>query len=264
MPAMNASTSVRADRQVGKAGLPKINYMPAIVATLAAAALLLLIMVLLAFFGILNTATQFSGASQNEPGRSSAGGILCGVLTLFALVGVVYFFLALVKGVRDVGSAPYFTRGSVIVKPGEQVRNAKNWLLIEPEYVGADLQAASVISDEQRAVSADRSTILNPRFAPSGDKRGQGIDKDGLRRDIEKTGNTSSGYLNPSRISANQPTPELETQLAPRPKAVFRIDFANKAGFDTGEEVIVAHSRYLQHVYYIARLRGGEWEILHQ
>jgi hypothetical protein len=68
-------------------------------------------------------------------------------------------------------------------------------------------------------------------------------------------------YLNPDRISSRKDAAPAEEGSKPeKPYVIFRVDFASRMGLTPGDEVIVAHSRHLQHIYYIARLRNGEWE----
>jgi hypothetical protein len=62
----------------------------------------------------------------------------------------------------------------------------------------------------------------------------------------------SSGYLSADRISADS-----ETATSRR---IFRVDPAAHAALQAGDEVLVAHSRFLEHIFYVARLNEGEWE----
>jgi hypothetical protein len=244
-------------------GLPRFNYLAPVLATLLAAVFLFLVLALLAIAGVLNTVTQFTRVINNEQGGSPIWGGACGLITLALLAGAYYFLTAILKGVRDLAAKPLFTRGSVAPRAKVDSRKAANWLVLEPEYAGADLMTASAVTDEQRAASVDRSEIFQPRFSSPGSVRFDPRDA-GLRDEL-KTAARTEGYLRPDRISAKEPEQalaEAEASEGPTgPRVVFRIDFASAAGFAPGDEMLVAHSRFLQHVYYVARLRSGQWEL---
>jgi hypothetical protein len=264
MPIMSRSTSIPtnlADAPV--VGLPRVNYLPSIVATLVASVVLFLFAALLALAGLLNTITQLGRAVNNETGASYLGAGWCGLLTILALLGVFYFTMATIKGVRDLSQKPYFTRGVVSKRRSPAGRKANNWLIINPSYVGPDLYIASITTDEQKAASIDRSEIFQPRF--TGDAESTLAKRRAAEAAAQASPTSTGTYLSPERISApKDPVPfgpdETQDDSLPGPKAVFRIDFASRAGLAPDEEVLVAHSHYLQHVYYVARLRNGEWE----
>jgi hypothetical protein len=258
MRSMNPSATLPTSPADGVTGeLPRINYYPPIVVTLLAAILIFLFIAGLGVLGALNTITQVGRIASNEAGSSAFGAMLCGTLSLLALLGAAYFLTAVIKGVRDLGEKVQYTRGTVVSRRG-QSRKADNWLAIEPSYVGPDLEAASPVNDEQRAASVDRSQIFQPRFGPTpGSPR---PDREERRTSTEKAG----GYLSPDRISSRKepqaPSPG-DTEEPSAPRVVFRIDFASGAKLASDEEVMVAHSRFLQHIFYLARLKDGQWEV---
>jgi hypothetical protein len=243
---------------VPMSALPKINYYPPVVVTTLAAILLFLVILGLGTMGVLNTLTQIDRAANNIPGASFFGAAICGLLSIIALLAGVYFLLAAIKGVRDLGEKPQFTRGTVASKRESRNRKADGWLMIEPAYAGPDLAAATAITDEQEAASVDRSEIVQPRFA-SDLREKTARPGPGQTR---PTGGKQGGYLSPERISAsNAPATPSEEEGTDSPRVIFRIDFAARTNLSPDEEVLVAHSRYLEHVFYVARLRNGEWEV---
>jgi hypothetical protein len=260
MPAMSTRTGTRKQLMPTTDGLPEINHLPPLIITTLAAALLFLMLLTLAFFGTLNTITTLNRMNDPSSGASGFGASTCGVLSFVAFAGTIYFLVAVIKGVRDMLSKPYFTRGVVFIRREMQGRKAGNWLVLDPEYAGTDRDSAARITDEQRAASVDRNAIFQPRFAPARGRKGGDLLDESLKKDIEQAA-TDSTYLSQTRIAANQPPVDLTPKPIPRPRAVFRIDFASKAGFKKEDEVFVAHSPFLQHVYYVARLRNGEWEV---
>jgi len=257
---MSRSTSLPSNlANLPSSGLPQVSYRPPLVATLLASLLLLLMAGLLGFLGVSNTITQFGRASANESGGSFLGAGACGLLSLLSIAGVVYFAMAVRMGVQDLGEKLMYTRGVVAKPRAVSGRRGKDWLLILPRYVGTDLDAASRVTEEQKAVSVDRSQIFQPRFGPGSATKAASAD----------TGAASStetkGYLNPDRISTGREAATFKIEPEPdeepdTPRVVFRIDFASGAKLTTGEEVLVAHSHRLQHIYYVARLRDGKWE----
>jgi hypothetical protein len=244
-------------------GLPRVSYYPPVVATLVASVVLFLFAGLLATIGLLNTITLLGHAVNKDTGGSYIGAGWCGLLTLVALLGTLYFAMAIAKGVRDLNEKPYYTRGIVAKRRTPGGRKAGNWLLIQPAYVGPELYIASMTTDEQKAASVDRSEIFQPRFTGDADRT---LAKRRAAEAAPQAVPAAAGnYLSPERISApKEPAPfgpdEAQDEDPPGPRTVFRIDFASKAGLAPDEEVLVAHSRYLNHVFYVARLRNGQWE----
>src|SRR6478752_6588150 len=128
MPAMSTRTGTRKQLMPTTDGLPEINHLPPLIITTLAAALLFLMLLTLAFFGTLNTITTLNRMNDPSSGASGFGASTCGVLSLVAVI----------KGVRDMLSKPYFTRGVVFIRREMQGRKAGNWLVLDPEYAGTD------------------------------------------------------------------------------------------------------------------------------
>lgn len=239
--------------------LPRVSYYPPIIATLLAAVLLFGITGGIGLLGVFNAISELGRASERGSTFSFGAG-LCGIVGIAILAAAAYFLMAVVKGVRDLSGGIYFTRGAVIEGRKIDERKARNWLLVIPSYVGADATSATSVTDEQRAASVDRTQIVQPRFEPPVKRRL--FDRTPELRGEIGPAPRQAGYLTPDRISAQkEPSVGERENENSTPHVVFRVDFATRAGFAPDEEVIVAHSRYLQHIFYIARLRNGEWEI---
>src|SRR5207302_1258870 len=109
---------------------------------------------------------QWSRASTNQPGSSAVTVGICGCLSLILLATLVFFGWALTRGVKDLYTPLYFARGTVFAKPPQSNwRRSGGWLRISLEYLGTDVERASEVTEEQQAASADRSQIIQPRFA---------------------------------------------------------------------------------------------------
>jgi hypothetical protein len=223
-------------------GLPRVSYYPPVVVTLAATLFVFLIMLILTIIALGDTVAQWNSTSTGEGGGTS-GALLCGVVAIVGMIGSVYFFLALIKGGRDLFSPIQYTRGSLADKRVIGGRFVGNWIGVSPSYIGPSLQAASEVTEEQAAASADRAQILQTRSAPAP-----------VARDRKR-----GSYLAPERISSTLVTdPSVPNEKDPR--RVFRVETDCYEGMMPGEEVLVAHTRFLEHIYYVAHLRDGAWE----
>jgi hypothetical protein len=205
---------------------------------LLAAIFLFLLIGVITTFAISLTVTQWKAAAGGGGGGVVGIG-LCGIVSIALLLATGYFFMAVYKGARDLTTPVYYTRGTVGRKRAEGGRKVDNWLTVSPRYVGTDLSVASQVTEEERVASPDRSQILQPRFAS----------------DAKPSRAGAGGYLPASRIYIA--IPELE---ASGRSIVFRVDATSYTAVASGEEVLIAHSRFLQHVFYVAHLRAGEWE----
>ncbi len=245
MAFMNRAVSKRGEVPPSKAiqGLPRVGYYPPVMATLAATAFVFLIVLALTLIAIGNAT---SALSQTTASSDTGGGALfCGVLAIVGLITSGYFLFAIVKGVRDLVTPIQFTRGPLADKRVIGGRFVGNWIGVIRSYVGPDLETASAVTDEQAAASADRSRIVQTRNPPP------------VRSSERKRG----GYLSQDRLTSTLVT-DVKTNAAipPGQRAVFRMDPVAFDSLTPGEEVLVAHSRFLEHIYYVAHLRDGEWE----
>jgi hypothetical protein len=224
-------------------GLPSINYHLPVVVTLLATLILFLLVGFLTLVAFGNAANAWNASGPGTEGATPAAFLLCGAFGLVGTALTIYFLIALVKGVRDLSAPLHYTRGTLADKRAVAGRMAGDWIGVAPSYAGPDLAVAAHVSDEQAVASVDRSQIVQPRGAqsasPVAPKRG--------------------GYLSRDRISAQVETAP-QSLGAPGPRAVFRVDQGAYVRLQPGEEVLVAHSRFLEHIFYVAHLRDGQWE----
>jgi hypothetical protein len=224
-------------------GLPRVNYFTPVVVTLTATLFIFLIVLILTLIAIGNSLTQWDKAGSGQEGSAAAGILICGSLSVLGAIGSVYFLLAVIKGVRDLMTPVQYTRGELADKRVIGGRVVGNWIGLSPDYVGPDIERASAVTEEQVVASTDRAKIVQTRNAPP------------PRPPERKRGS----YLTPDRISSTIVT-ESRSTGAQGPRAVFRVDNAPYEAMSPGEEVLIAHSRYLEHIYYVAHLRDGKWE----
>lgn len=226
------------------AGLPTVNYYPPIVATLVTTLVVVLIMGLLTLFALNKVIVELNKASTLNQGDSIVNAGFCGVLTLIGSVATLYFITALIKGIRDLRAPIHYARGTMLDKRILGGRKTGNWMGVGVRYAGPDLQTAQEITDEQYAASPDRSKILQPR---------------GPVKLTNTRTKRPNAYLPTDRIAAQAATTDKPPDPT-APRVIFRVDPASFEGIEPDEEVLIAHSRHLQHIFYVAHLRGGEWE----
>ncbi|MEO6458762.1 MAG: hypothetical protein ABIO92_10915 [Chloroflexia bacterium] len=230
----------------GVSGLPSISYrLPLVVTTLSA----LVIFLLTGFLGVLTISIifQFVTRSNSMVGNDPVFiGCICAPLGATFLGATVYFLGAIIKGMRDLFKPVHYTRGTVSDRTPTAGRRSGTWLYVNARYAGPDLATASHVTEDQRAASPDRSQIVQPRFAPvSSGKRGargrQGV------------------YLPADRL--NEDLKALEPpEAGSLPPILFRVDTVAHSAMKPDDEVLIAHSPFLEHVYYVSRLKEGEWE----
>src|SRR5215210_1463643 len=81
---------------------PRVNYLPPILATLGSTLLVLGLMVVLAFAATTISYRQFTEPASDVFGAIVTGG-LCGLIALALFAAILFFFMALLKGLRDLG-----------------------------------------------------------------------------------------------------------------------------------------------------------------
>jgi hypothetical protein len=247
MAFMNRAVSKRGEVPPSKAiqGLPRVGYYPPLVATLAATLFVFLVVLALTVIAIGNTAASFDQSKASGDTDNGGGAFFCGALAIVGAVASIYFLLAVVKGVRDLVTPIHYTRGPLADKRVIGGRFVGNWIGVTRSYAGPDLETASAVTDEQAAASADRSRIVQTRNPPP------------ARPSERRRG----GYLSADRLSSTLVTDvKAGAAVPPGQRAIFRLDPSAYETLTPGEEVLVAHSRFLEHIYYIAHLRDGEWE----
>ncbi|HEX8228869.1 MAG TPA: hypothetical protein VF826_06105 [Chloroflexia bacterium] len=220
-------------------GLPHVNYVTPVLGTLSATVLLLVVLGLLTLITGLAAVTQFGRVSNNDARGSLVTLGVCGLGSLICLVGTIYFGWTVIKGTRDLFTPLYYTRGVVADKRVIGGRNTGTWLGVFPSYSGPDLAVAA------------QAPNLQPLGSSAYLDRSRGAERGG-----EPARGKSGGYLSADRISASAAA-DSDT---PPPRRIFRVDPTSHAILEAGDDVLVAHSRYLERIFYVARFTNGEWE----
>jgi hypothetical protein len=245
-------SAVRSGKYTPVPGLPHINYRGPLLFALGTSLILLFVLIAM---GIITGATGYTQMSRSLAGDANTSlvfGGMCGLVSLASLVAVGFLVTVLVKVVRDLQGRPIYARGEVLDKRSIGGRNIGNWLAVGVSYIGPDKEEASHLTAAQR--NADRSLRFQPRFSrtsapiPPPPTVGKRIEP------------LPGSYLPPERVLVGKEAAKEAEEEEKANRVVFRVDPASFGVLETGDEVIVAHSRFLEHIYYVAHLRGGEWE----
>ena len=227
--------------------MPNVSYYPPIIATLLATLLIILVTGMLTLFALAKASSQLNSTNAPNAGDNILSAGFCGILGIVGVLATLYFIVALVKGLRDLAAPVHYARGTVLDKRILGGRKTGNWMGVGVRYSGPDLETASTITDEQRAASPDRSTIVQPRFS------------EGAQGSLTPRVKRGASYLPANRL-ADRTASSTATSDPSAPRVIYRVDPASFEALSPDEEVLIAHSRFLQHIYYVAHLRGGEWE----
>jgi hypothetical protein len=247
MPTMStrlpAASSVPRHDGTPVKGLPRMNYYLPVIVTFLASVFSFLLVALLMMFAIFNVMTQVGRMGAGDQGVSWLTTAFCGVVALICAIGTIYFFIAVIKGFRDIFTPIYYTRGTVADKRVLGGRRSGTWLGVIPRYTGPDLAEASLITEEQRFAYPDRSQVFEPRYNPK-------------KPEPTPAPRPGSGYLPVDRISASRNIDPADLPL----RVIFRVDPISHTVLEPDEEVLLAHTRYLQHIFYVAHIKAGDWE----
>ncbi len=210
----------------------RVSYNTPLVATIAASLVLLLVVIFLAAIGLGNTITLI----HQEDGLSAA---FCGVVTLVLLVGVAFFATAVIKGVRDLFTPLQLSTGLIVELTARAQRGGgAYWVMIDP-----DLEA--------------ETPAPVGHYIPLSESPALGLDH--TRRVFGVPSNTD-----PAPEPEPEPEPDLDAILRGDKGHLlrFRVDKPVHQSLRLDERVSIAHSRYLQHVYYVQQWQGNSSVVL--
>jgi hypothetical protein len=239
---------------------PPINYRLPLLATIASTLVVMVLFAILAFFTAAWSLRQFTTPEGEGVGSLLISG-LCGLATLALVAGLLYFSLALIKGVRDL-TAPiarlpgyierkYTGMGRtggfwIVVQPGERPALASPTPLATP--LGSSPSPASAPAP---VASAPKAPAPRPAPAPVGDGFGAALEE--VARHTRST--TPAPAPNPA---APAPLQNPKSKIQNSTARIFRVDKPVYNALRDGEPVTVAYSPFLEHVYYVEHLEAGE------
>ncbi|PZS03484.1 MAG: hypothetical protein DLM69_02925 [Candidatus Chloroheliales bacterium] len=213
----------------------RVNYQAPLWATIAASAVLLVVVGALALISL----TGLFNLVFNEHDAFTA--IFCGLLNLLLLASVGFFAIALTKGVRDLTTPMQFTNGLIIDHSYRQQRGGgAYWLVLDTE---AEAEPAPVMRyipmSQSKALKNDDTRLVFGANPSAGDA------------DLPAPAEDDPGRL----FARNE---RLTSAIVLR----FRVDKPVYESLRLNDRVTVAHSRYLQHVYYVQQWEGNHSVVL--
>jgi hypothetical protein len=213
----------------------RVNYQAPLWATIGASTVLLLVAGALAtvsLIGLFNLVV-------NEHDAMTA--IFCGLLNLVLLTGIGFFTVALTKGVRDLITPMQLVNGLIVDHSYRQQRGGgAYWLVVDTE---AEPEPAPVMRyipmSQSKALKNDDTRLVFGANPSPGDADLPNPTED-----------------DPARLFARDERLTLPTILR------FRVDKPVYESLRLNDRVTIAHSRYLQHVYYVQQWEGNHGVVL--
>ena len=240
---------------------PRVNYLLPIVATLAATLLVMGVVGLLAFFAAALSIRQLTTPTDDTPSAVLSSG-LCGLVAVVLLVSLLFFFTALLNGVRDLGQPLQQSTGRVVRKYTGMGRTGGFWIVVAPD--DADEHTAPPAPPPGTTPAAPAVPSYSQEDAPSVPRSGPIVQA----APPTAAGTFGAGLAGVGpRRPANAPLspvadlPPAEP-LTPPGSRTFRIDKAVYEALREDERITVAYSRYLEHIYYISHPDGDEQLVL--
>lgn len=213
----------------------RVNYHAPLWATIGASALLLAVVTGLALVSL----SGLFNLIVNE--RDGITALFCGLLNLAFLAGIVFFTIAITKGVRDLSTPLQFVNGLIVDHSFRQQRGGgAYWLVVDTESESEPAPVMRYIPMSQSPALKNDNTRLVFGANPAPD------DPD-LPAPSED---------DPRQIFARNERLTLPTVLR------FRVDKPVYESLRLNDRVTVAYSRYLQHVYYVQQWEGNQGVVL--
>lgn len=235
---------------------PPVNYRLPLLATIVSTLVVMVLFILLAFFTAAWSLRQFTTV-DDETGSPIIGG-LCGVATIALIAGTLYFALALIKGVRDLTTPLQRLPGYIERKYTGMGRTGGFWIVVRagdrPALATAPVTrlATALTTAPSSSPTAPSTAPSVPALAPPSSAAptsfGGGLAE--VARQVSTT----------PRPPADVPgaTPVLPIATDWTRSRIFRVDKSVYNALRDGESVVVAYSRFLEHVYYVEHTEDGE------
>jgi hypothetical protein len=240
---------------------PPVNYRLPLLATIASTLVVIVLFAILAFFTAAWSLRQFTSPEGDGAGALAISAV-CGLATVLLLAGLVYFTLALIKGVRDLTTPMAYLTGYIERKYTGMGRTGGFWIVVHPgehptaapppRLATALGSAATPGSPPPRPASrAPDAPPPQPAPVPTGDGFGAALE--------EVARHTRSTAPAPApAASAPDPIHNPKAQISNPNFRIFRVDKPVYNALREGEPVTVAYSRFLEHVYYVEHSEAGE------
>jgi hypothetical protein len=236
---------------------PRVNYLLPILATLGSTLIVIVLFAVLAFAAGSFSLRQLTEPTDDALGSGVTGG-LCGLLALILAGAILFFFEAIVKGLRDLGQPLQRLSGWVDEKYIGRGGMGGHWVIVRLDGPPPPpTTAASML----RAPAADTVPAAPPparegRVVEAAPTATPGFGA-GLAEVQQKTRRSA-----PSP-AASAPAPEPPPRRDRATTRLFRIDKPVYNALRPGEPVTVGYSRFLEHVYYVEHQEGDTPVVLY-
>ncbi len=232
---------------------PPVNYRLPILATIASTLVVITLFVLLAFFTAAWSLRQFTTTADDGTGSPLIGG-LCGVATLAMIAGVVYFSLAVIKGVRDLTTPLQHLPGYIERKYTGMGRTGGFWIVVRTGDRPLPIASSARLTPPPPPAPPP---VPAPSAASTGSTTSTGTAPGGFGGGLaEIARQVSTAPRPPAEASSPAPAPPAATDWTK--SHIFRVDKAVYNALRDGEPVVIAYSRFLEHVYYVEHTEAGE------
>ena len=238
---------------------PPVNYRLPLLATIASTLVVIILFAILAFFTAAWSVRQFTSPEGEGVGSLVISGV-CGLATILLIAGLLYFSLALIKGVRDLTTPIVRLPGYIERKYTGMGRTGGFWIVVQP---GARPEVAST----PRLAAALGSAPSQPAAPPVARARqapppapAQAPPRDGVGAAREEVARHTRSTTPPPASAALAPEPvqNPKSKIQNSTARIFRVDKPVYNALRDGEPVTVAYSPFLEHVYYVEHLEAGE------
>ncbi len=234
---------------------PRINYVAPLVAAILSSSFLLLLTMLLLYLSVSNAL------------NTSEGGLLliCGLGAILFLVAGCFFAVATFKGVRDLFT-PLQTIAGTVVGLNNRGQDVPQMMPTMPSFrrnAAPDALSGDKGSRRQSppfwlVIDPDLGSRLEAATPPPAPPASQSVAPSTRR--VFGISEPATEQPDPARKEPDPPaSDDLRLVLANRAAHSrqlirFRVDRPAYEAVHTGNRVVIAHSRYLEHVYYVQRL----------
>lgn len=216
----------------------KVNYQAPLWATIASSALLLLVVGFLTFISL----NGLYDLIANQ--RDGFTAIFCGLLDFVFLAGVIFFVLAIFKGIRDLATPMQYANGMIVDHSARQRwGGGAYWLVLD-----TDTEAEAAPTGIMHYVPLAQSKALR-------DDRTRRVF--GADPEPDAPAPPVAPIDDPARLFANNERLSRPTILR------FRVDKPVYEALRLNDRVTIAYSRNLQHVYYVQQWEGNSGAVLY-
>jgi hypothetical protein len=245
---------------------PPVNYRLPLLATIASTLVVIILFAILAFFTTAWSIRQFTSPEGEGVGSLVISGV-CGLATILLIAGLLYFSVALIKGVRDLTTPIVRLPGYIERKYTGMGRTGGFWIIVQPgerpEVASTPRLAAALAPAAEigQRLTPGKAQDPNPSPAqPPTPNPQPPTPSSGFGAALEEVARHTRSTTPPPASAALAPEPvqNPKSKIQNSTARIFRVDKPVYNALRDGEPVTVAYSPFLEHVYYVEHLEAGE------